>query len=236
MGTLTLAELKVEVKAGLMNRSDLDSRLGRFLNLAQQRLARAHDFDEMEVISRTTLQNTGSDTDRFLQMPQLRECFSIVIIDGSQSRKLVGRTAQYMDRMMPKPEYWSRNYPIDYCVWGNYVEWFPLPHKALETRMRWTAWPLDLTLDNDKSQFNQKDELLIEYAVAYAYRSLGKEEDAAKHESFAKQLLKDAAEADRQHPDRIITPGLSDIQAQGRSSPADPWNDPFVKETNIRGI
>src|SRR5688500_4635628 len=141
MGTLTFAELKEEVRAGLLARSDTDLRLGRFVNLAQQRLARMHDFNEMEIISTTLLRNTGEDSDRFLQMPTLREVYSIVLLDGANSRKMVGRTPQYMDRFQSMPEYWARSWPVNYCEWGSYIETFPLPQADYYVRMRWTQWP-----------------------------------------------------------------------------------------------
>lgn len=228
MGTLTFTELKDELRAGLLGRIDTDPRLGRFLNLAQQRLARMHDFDEMEVFSQGLLQNTSSDDDRFLQLPTLREVYSIVLLDGAQSRKLVGRTPTYMDRIHSKPEYWTRDRPLEYCVWGRYIETYPLPRQNFVLRMRWSAWPADLVKDADVSQFNQKDELLIELALTYAFRSLGKEEDAAKHEAFAKGLLAEAKETDRTHPDRTVVAGPSDAAAI--TYPVEPWLNPFVRD------
>lgn len=232
MGTLTAVELEDELRAGLLEREDVELRLRRFLNLAQQRLARMHDFYEMQVFSQHILLNTNNDSDRFLELPTLRECFSIVLIDGANSRKLVGRTSTFMDRIAPKPEYWARSWPTDYCLWGRWIEVYPLPLATYPIRLRWTQWPIPLTEDTDVSQFESKDELLIELAMTYAYRSLGKEEDAAKHEAFARGLLAEAKEVDRKRPDITIQPAPSDAAMIGHTGPGDPWNNPWVRSTN----
>lgn len=231
MGDLTFGDLKAEVKAGLAGRLDLDLRLGRFVNMAQMRLARMHDFDEMEVLSLTTITNTNQELDRFLQMPTLREVYSVVLLDGANSRKLEGRTPQYNDRMIPKPDYWTRDRPAEYTVWGNFLEFWPLPNATYSIRVRWTQWPPTLVNDTDKSLFLAKDDVIIELAVSRAFYSLGKEEDAMKHEGIARILLEEGKEVDRTRPDIEIKPAISDSQAiVGPNST--PWNDPFVKSTN----
>lgn len=231
MGTLTKLELEDEVRSGLGGRTDLDARLGRFLNLAQQRLARIHDFEEMQIISTSQVFNTGVDNDRFLTLPNVREVYAIVLLDGANSRKLIGRTRQYMDRIIPKPEYWARTWPCEYTLWGNTIEMFPLPSTTFDIRMAWTQWPLDLTDDDQASQFLQKDDILVELALAQANYGLGKEDTAKKHESRAAFLLAEAVETDRTKPDQNIVPAMSDIQALNNVGVGDPWNNPWIKDT-----
>jgi hypothetical protein len=229
MGVLTLAELKTEVRAALGGRHDLDSRLTSIVNLAQMRLARIHDFDEMEILSTTTVNNTANDNDRFLVLPDKREVYSIVLLDGANSRKLVQRTPQFWDRYISKPEYWSRFIPSDYMIWNNTIEAYPLPDKTYTIRIRWTKWPTALSADTDVSEFLNKDDVLIELAVSYALRSLGKEDDADKHERAAMRMLGEAANMDDSKPDMQITPALSDSQVIS-GNPLEYWRDPFRKE------
>lgn len=229
MGTLTKVELEDEVRAALGRRTDLDTRLGRFVNLAQQRIARIKDFDEMQIISQTVLPFNSDDNDRFLVLPTIREVYSIVLLDGANSRKLVGRTPSFMDRMQAKPEYWTRSWPVVYCLWGNTIEMFPMQKSGFSIRMRWTQWPLELTEDTDVSQFLQKDDIIIQFALSYANYSLGKEETAKKHEARALQLLAEAKETDRTKPDENILPADSDSQMAGYPTRVEPWNDPFYR-------
>jgi len=226
MGTLTFAELKDETRAGFGGRTDLDARLGRFLNIAQQRLARLHDFDEMETASVVSLSNTGASTDGDITLPTLRELHSIRIEDESRSRKLVQRSPRWFDRMLPMPNYHSRDIPAIYMIWKDVVSVWPLPEKSYPTvRLRWTKWPTALSAEATPSEFNEKDELLIELAISYGYRSLGNPEEAAKHEAVARRLFSESDQIDRDKPDLEMRGDPS----VGSQASQDYWRDPFVR-------
>lgn len=228
MGILTLTELQNEVRAALGGRTDLNSRLTSIINLAQTRLARMKDFREMQVISTTPLSNTGSDNDKYIVLPNVRKVFSVVILDGANSRKLTQRTPQFWDRFIPKPEHWARDRPTDYIIWNNTLEIYPLPASALTLKTRWTRYPNALVAGTDVSEFLQKDDVLIELSIAYAMRSLGKEDDARKHESHAQTLLNEGAMMDESQPDMNILPAASDSQVMGGTT-HEYWNDPFYR-------
>lgn len=231
MGTLTFLELQDEVRASLGGRTELDSRLPRIINLAQQRLARIHDFDEMEVLSIGTIYNTGNDSDKYLTLPNKREVYSLVLVDGANSRKLIQRTPQFWDKRLPLPEYWARDRLQDYVVWSNTIEVWPLPNADYTLRLRWSKWPTDLSSDSDVSEFLQKDEILIELALLYIFRSLGKEEDANKHAVMLQSLLAEATANDDTKPDISIIPSASDIQTLQGGLGDTPWLNPFIRST-----
>ena len=222
MGSLTFTELQDEVRSALGGRTDLNSRLPRALNIAQQRLARIHDFDEMETLTTTSISNNALDSDRFLALPSKREVFSIVRLDGAQSKKLKQRSARFWDTRIPMPEYWTRNRPEEYVLWGNQAEIWPMPNATYSIRIRWSKWPTDLT-GSATSEFLQKDDILIELAVIYLLNSLGKEEDAAKHTATLNQLLAEAIQIDDTKPDLDIEP------ASTGPLNSEPWNDPFYR-------
>src|SRR3990172_3706195 len=229
MGTLTFTELQDEVRAGLGGRTDLNTRLPRFLNLAQQRLARLHDFDEMETNSTVGLTYTPAATDGDITLPSLRELYSIRIEDDSRSVKLVQRSPRWWDKMVPMPNYHSRDIPQIYMIWNNLVSVFPLPEKSYPVvRLRWTKWPTPLSAGGTPSEFNEKDELLIELAVSYAYRTLGNPEEANKHEGIAKRLFTEADSIDRDKPDLDL---VGDART-GSQGPQDYWRDPFVRSVD----
>lgn len=223
MGTLTFTELQDEVRSALGGRTDLNARLPRAINLAQERLARIHDFDEMETISTTAISNTGSDDDRFLTLPAKREVFSIIRLDGAQSKKLKQRTTRFWDSRIPMPEYWTRNRPEEYVLWGDKAEIWPMPNAAYSIRIRWSKWPTALVTGSSTSEFLQKDEILIELALIYLLNSLGKEQDADKHKNTVATLLAEAINNDDTKPDLDIEPGHGGVLI------GDPWVNPFVK-------
>lgn len=231
MGTLTLTELQDEVRSGMGGRVDLNTRLTRFLNLAQQRLARMHDFDEMETTSTVSLSNTGAATDGDITLPTLRELHSIRVEDGSRSRKLVQKSPRWWDKMLPMPDYHSRDIPSIYTIWNNTVFVFPLPEKSYTNlvRLRWTKWPTALSVGATPSEFREKDELLIELAISYAYRSLGNPEEAAKHEAIVRRLFNEADTIDRDKPD---LEQVGDASQGSQTAPQDYWRDPFVRSVD----
>lgn len=229
MGTLTFEQLQNEVRFGLGGRTDQDSRLAYLINVAQRRLARIHDFDEMKTITTTSVSNTGSTNDKFLTLPNKREVYSVSIINGSESRKLVNRTPQFFDRLITMPEYWSRDIPTDYIVWNNTIEIYPLPSATYTVKIRWTKWPTDLSASTDVSEFLAADDAIIEMTLAYILRSLGKEDDALKHERQALMLIGEATSVDTTNPDLNIGPSISDAQAQ-QGGIGQPWIDPFVRD------
>lgn len=225
---LTFTELQDEVRFSLGGRTDLDSRLGRAINMAQQRLAKIHDFDEFEINSTSTISNTGNTSDKYITLPLKREIYSLVVMDGTKSHKLVQRTAQWWDRLITTPEYFSRDMPHSYTVWNNTIEMFPMPDADYTLRLRWTKWPADLSSGSSTSEFLRKDEILIELALVYIFRTLGKEQDAITHWRMAELLIAEAKITDDNKPDLNIVPGPSDIEVAGMNT-NEYWNDPFYK-------
>lgn len=234
MGTLTLAQLKAEVKASLGNRTDLDLRLTRFLNLAQQRLARLHDFDEMQKISLSEFPYNNKASDKYMSMPGIREVYSFKYIDtaGQSSRKLRQVEPRMWNTVVPAPQSYTRYKPTHYTVWANTIVLFPLANQAgMECELWWTKWPTDFSDSSDQltSDYNQKDEILIELALVYAYNSLAKLDDAQMHWQRAMPLLAEAMHTDMEKPDLDIRPGPSlDANLQ---LPGEYWNDPFIKSS-----
>lgn len=225
---LTFTQLQDEVRFSLGGRTDLDSRLGRVLNMAQQRLARMHDFDEFEIISTSPISNTRNNSDKYITLPLKREIYSLVLLNSTSSTKMIQRTPQWWDRIITAPEYFSRGVPHSYNVWNNTIELFPLPDTTYTLRLRWTKWPTDMSAGADVSDFLRKDEILIELTLVYLFRSLGKEEDAIKHWKMAELLVDEAKTIDDSKPDLNIVPGPSDIQVAGSGNP-EPWNNPFYR-------
>lgn len=234
MGTLTLTELKAELKAGLGNRSDLDSRLTRFLNLAQQRLARVNDFDEMQTISTSAFPYANTSADKYITLPSLRELYAFKAIDGLQSWKLDQWTPRRFNNEIPAPQALARDKPRVYTIWNNTCIIWPLANQAdISSEIWWTRWPTALTdaSPNATSEFLQKDEVLIELGLVYAFNSLGKVEQAQAHWTRARGLLMESTLTDAERPDLDIRPGLSTVQAFEAGMPGEYWNDPFVRSS-----
>lgn len=233
MGTLTLEELKEEVRAGLGKRTDLDTRLTRILNLSQQRIARLHDFDEMESISVSVFPYTGGITDKYIRLPLLRELHSFKAIETNKARKLRQLTQRLWNQIVPASQEYTRGTPRYYTIWANTCVLNPLADKIdIPCEIWWTRWPTPFldTAGEQKSEYKEKDEILIELSLTYAYNSLGKQKDAQEHWERAKPMLMEAMNTDMDKPDLDVMPGPGSEQLD-QLLPSEYWNDPFMKQS-----
>ena len=236
MGSLQLSDLRAEVTSHLAERDDVTSaRLNRALELAQERIARLHDFEELSKIETKTLTYTGTkSTDRFLAFTDLtdkepKEIYSIRFLDDARSKKLRRITPRQMDKEIPDPEFDSTGIPAIYVIWREKFEWWRIPDKAYKVDFRFQAWPTTLigAANTFKSDFNRKDDILIALSVSYLYGSFGEYERANRFYGIFVALLREAVGEDDMKPDSEILPAWeSDI---GRLR--DGVNDPFVRST-----
>jgi hypothetical protein len=189
----------------------------------------------MEVISTSTLPFANTALDKYITFPQLREIYSFKVIDGTRSRRIKQVPQRLWNRIVPAPQEYARQElgPSHYTIWSNTAIIWPLVNRADVAIEAWhTVWPLDFS-DSDLtavSQFNQKDEILIELALVYAFNSLSKQDEAQAHWSRAKPLLAEAMNMDSHKPDLDIDPSLGDQELGQQGLPNDYWTDPFVKE------
>lgn len=242
MGTLTLAEIKTEVRAGLGNRTDLDDRLTRLVNLAQIRMARTHHFDEMGVKSSITFPNTSDpEADKILSLssitPAVWRIWSLRLTHQgstilSNARRLVYVRPREWDDKIPAPEYYSVNKPRLYTRFGgvesNELEIWPSPDITYTGTLRYGKQPTYLVNDGDTSDFDEKDDLLITLTLVLAKDSLGMQDEAKSMFQQYLFMYNEGSVADDAQPDEAIIPSF---EALGRSAyVGDYWKEPFIRE------
>lgn len=226
-GILTLTELKDEVTRALGNRTDMATRLTRFLNLAQQRMARVRDFEEMQQTTSGVFVLTASPTtDKFLSLTNLREIYSFRVNSDSDSVKLKQVSPRQWDSVVPRPEYFARGTPSHYTIWQRTAEIWRVPDKAYPYIIRWTKWPTAFSdaSPNATSDFLAKDELLIHLAAAYAFDSLEKIDEADRKYRIAGQLFLEAMNMDSTEPDLEHAPSREIFD---NVTTREYWRDPF---------
>jgi len=225
MGTLKRSELEEEIRKNLGGRTDLNDRLVRFLNIAQDRITAAHDFRELRKLSTTT---TTAD-DKYIGLPSApRQIYSLRLIDGTLSRKLTLVPARDWDRVIPYPEALSTGRPTKYTIWQSTIELYRIPDDTYTLELRWLASPTAFSSDSDVvSDFNEKDGVIIAYATSWAFASLGDKERAAYWYTIGKQMLGEAILRDQPYEDMDIAPGFE--QFKGAVYSSDYWANPFIK-------
>lgn len=242
MGAFTLADFQDEVLAGLGNRTESQnvttSRITRALNLAQERVNRAHAFFEMRQVAYAQMNFTGDRrVDKFLiPPPRTRTISSFVLLDTSagvsslgQSRKVVGKPWRWFDYHYPAPEWLPPGYPSYYAQWGEFLVMAPAPYLQMTAQLRYVQMPLAF-VDSEPTQvsdFEDKDDILLNYTLAYFFKSLGRNDRANYFEGLAKEQLDEAIERSEEEPDIDIsrdTENAGYAENQGAY-----WASPFVK-------
>ncbi len=174
MGTLTLTQMQAEVRSYHGNRTDLDTRITRFLNFAQIRLARAYSFPELHKFVTATGSFVNDATDRFISLPaNVHSVKDFVLEDGDTSRKLEYKSPREFDRLYTGYISRGRSKPAIYTRWQECMELMPLPDEAYNYEIRYIVWPTDLVNGSDVSILDRKDELLILLAASIMHHSLG---------------------------------------------------------------
>jgi hypothetical protein len=239
VGDLTLADFRAELLAGLGNRTEnttiTPQRIVIGVNLAQQRIARSYDFSEMAQVAFGAMNFTGNAAvDKFLVPPaRLKTVHSFVLLDTTaipsslgQSKKVVERPWRQFDRKYPAPEWLPPGWPGEYARWGNIIVMAPPPQAQFTAQLRYTGYPTPFVYgaDTQVSEFDNKDDVLINYALAYFFKSLGRADRAAYLEGLAKEQLDEAIEKDDTRPDIEVSGGHNDGDASGAY-----WQQPFVK-------
>lgn len=243
MGVLTLEDFQEEVLAGLGNRTENDrtitlARVVRALNLAQSRITRSYAFSEMAEVAYAQMNFTGvSGVDKFLVPPSnIRTIHSFVLLDTSagvsslgQSKKVVEKPWRWFDQRYPAPEWLPPGWPSVYARWGRFIVMAPAPFLQFTAMLRYikAAAPFVSTLLTQTSDFENKDDILINYALGYFFKTLGRPDRATYFESLAKEQLDEAIDKDDDRPDIEVS---RDIDSGGGLTTQGPyWADPFVK-------
>lgn len=240
MTTLTLDEIKGEIKAHLGNRSDADSRLNSVLNLSQTRLARLHDFDELrQLITIPTVITADPSVDKIVNIAALgryRKIYSVrLYANNNLSRKLTKRLPSYFDTVIPEPEYYSRGTPKDYVIFNRFqMELYRVPDIVYQMHFRYSTWPIQITNNTQGTALltlQDVDDVIIHLAVSYLNLSFGNMEKANQYYQIYAALAKEAFDQDVEDFDMHLA---AHRQGEDRTGSRG-YDDPFVRSMSLEG-
>jgi hypothetical protein len=238
MGTLTLDELKTEVRAHLSNRTDLDARLEIFLDLAQTRMVRAHMFEEFEITEDLTFPFASTDADAtFIINANISKIWSIRVLKDALGNKLAGSNMlRYVppkrwDERVTQPSFFARAQPSFYTRWGGpqgNIEIAPMPDQAYTGKWRGLKRPTTFigAAGTATSDLWEKDDLLITLTTVIALDSLDMDDRAQKMWGRYRFMLAEATADDDTQPDGDIKPSFENM---GRFIEPEYWSDPFIR-------
>lgn len=231
---LNFKELKRELGESLSNRADLTSRLGSFLNIAQDRIARKYKFSEMTDNKILFIGSSGAtdedrEMDRKVTLPeQVRDIMSLMLIDGSASRKLEFIPSREWDNAVSIEKQFITGRPQSYTVFKNEIILYRIPDKEYKIELRYSKWPKKLVKDDQYSDFDHKDDLLVTAAQLWALQSLGEIERANHVYAIYKTLVEEVVGYDQTKADQVIRP------SSGSRVNSDKTTDPFYFGNNRR--
>jgi hypothetical protein len=246
MGLLTFAAIKTEISHHFANRADIEDRLNTVIDLAQMRVARLHDWDQLKFLVQGTLSSTGTALadkvyDLSSDLPagyRIKNLYSVrVISSDGRSRKLTGKTHSEFDALVPEPEWYARRMPEMFVrsssIQGSTqitqaLELWPVPDEDYAINLRIQIWPRSVTdevlVDGDYSDLDV-DDAIISLATSYLYNSLGREDKAKHHFGIYTAIVRDALRLDESDFDSVI----AGVKVDGTTVGNQYWLDPFVK-------
>jgi hypothetical protein len=209
------------------------------LNLAQSRIGRSYDFSEMALTALAQMNFTGTPgLDKFLiPPPNIKTIHSFVLLDTSAgvsslgtSRKVIEKPWRWFDLHYPAPEWLPTGWPSIYARWGYFIVMAPAPYLQFTSQLRYTAYPTPFVTANtgQTSDFDNKDDILINYTLGYFWKTLGRADRAAYFEGLAKEQLDEAIERDDNRPDIEISRDIGDLNMPTQGPY---WADPFMKNS-----
>lgn len=215
------------VSAAAVSGEDLQTRVRRYLDWAQRRIARHYNFHELTIIKDSTL---TADTKRYvwtdspISLTRPKDIGMIILLDSANSRRM-HRVAykSYVNRF-PRPENYSSGIPRIYTRVGNNLEFFYIPDAAYDIRIIYPQWPTPFTSSSQTSDFENKDELLIVMTVMETYLALEEYTDAAAWFNKGLGMLNDAVKVEG---DIDWEPQAEPIDLGGIGSlSGTPWTEP----------
>ena len=115
--------------------------------------------------------------------------------------------------------------PSHYCVFSTSIEVYPAPDKEYTVKLRRSRWPAPLVTDEDVSQLNQKDDLLIALTISWALYHLNNVERGNAYWTMFRSMVKEAVDAQTTKPDLY--------QTVSTMHPAGNWTNQFDSSTGI---
>jgi hypothetical protein len=156
--------------------------------------------------------------------------FGGVIGSLGQSRKVVEKPWRWFDRHFPAPEWIPAGWPEIYKRFGNIITMVPPPFLQFTAQLSFTQYATPFTTTNltQVSDYENKDDVIVEYALAWFWKELGRNDRAVYFEGLAKEQLDEAIDKDDTRPDIEVS---RDIPAIGGSIAGPYWAMPFVKSS-----
>ncbi len=172
-------DFRDEVRANIKRTTTgiAEARINRWLDWSQQYLADLHTYEEMRKTDATLVTVASSNS---LSWPtRMKDLYSLRLIDGADSRKLVYVHQRHFDEVVPLASTYSEGRPSWYVDYGSTFELFQIPDAVYNLTARFSQYPIDFAFDTSESVLIRKDALICGVATVFGFWTLRELEDAA---------------------------------------------------------
>jgi len=183
-----------------------------------------HTYEEMRK------NYTGETVDgqkRYGFPTNMKDIFSLTLIDGASSRKLLYVYPREFDLKVPYPEQTTEGRSAYYVDYGVNFELYRIPDKAYTLNLRCSVYPSDFTSDSSTSALLRKDSLICACATMFGFLSLRELEDATywKNEVIV-PLYQASITSDHDAEDWVCVARGFDTRAE---RVGEYWSNPLVR-------
>lgn len=183
------------------------------------------------VVSITSGTGSGTHTitayrERLAKPDSCKYIYSIRLIDGAMSRKLVPVTPRRADLYKPFGQQLDTGRPTNYCEWLDWIQLSKIPDDTYVIKIRYVKWHTAFASDSSKAEISHADDLIIKAAAMHVWEVLGEPEQAAiMRNSLEIGLRKHKQFVEKMKPDLVLKPNMG---AYARAD-SDTQSDPFVQ-------
>lgn len=226
---LNRGEIVTEVET-ITGRTDKTTQIQTYVMWALKRITRAHMWKELDTFDKTTM-NTTSAADTAALPTNCRVILSMVLEDGTNSRKLNEVLPRYYDKIVSDPSQYATGKPSWYIREGTQVRFFSYPDAAYDVWIRYSKWASDVTTDGQTPQLTNKDDLIVTATALELSYSIGDTNDIKMWENNYNRKLAEAVREDMLDPDWSPVARGYDSGAEGVSI-GEYWTNPFISEVD----
>jgi hypothetical protein len=167
---MTRSELIAEAGNIIGDTSMYNTRMKTWLNMVQRWIARLGDWPELKSMDTTSVA-TVADQISNPWPKRWKVLHNLILIDGASTRKIDFKLVNTFSDLWPRV--WSgsgtTSRPERATRFGNDIYWQPIPNDAYACYGNISLWPVEFNLDNQESEFENKDDAIVCGLTAATY-------------------------------------------------------------------
>ena len=161
--------------------------------------------------------------ERLAKPDECRYIYSVRLISGSESRKLIPMTPMKMDLYKPFGYNTDPKKSTHYIEWKDWLQLWPIPDDTYIIKIRYYKWQTAFASVSTQAELEHIDDLIIKAAAIHVWEILGEPEQAAIMRQAVEVGLAKCGKLERMKPDLVLKPSMGTVAVADSVSQADPF-------------